>query len=97
MGANVTASAVDRRVRHVRSAGARACRRARALKASEGHRLMESSLPPDTRGHVMDLYEVTPERLDTLTPSALVESLRRLAEDRPERGPALGPGFNSAL
>ena len=58
---------------------------------------METSPPRDTHGDVMDLYEVTPERLDTLSPCALVESLRRLAEDRPERRPACRPGFNSAL
>ena len=58
---------------------------------------METSLPRDTHGDVMDLYEVTPERLDTLSPCALVESLRRVAADRPERTDVPRPGFSSAL
>lgn len=45
----------------------------------------------------MDLYEVTPERLDSLSPCALVESLRRLAEGRSERRPTVRSGFESAL
>jgi hypothetical protein len=56
---------------------------------------METALR-DARGDVMNLRK-EPERLRALAPCALVESLLRVVEDRPEEAPDVRAGFQSAL
>jgi FXSXX-COOH protein len=53
--------------------------------------------PRDGQVNVMDLRGVAPDRLDGMPSSALVEALRRLAEQRPDQAQAGHTGFQSAL
>lgn len=53
--------------------------------------------PRDAHADVMHLYKVAPELLETQSPCALVESLRRLGGERTDRAEDVEPGFDSAL
>lgn len=57
---------------------------------------METS-PRDAHVDVMNLHKAAPELVDALAPCALVESLRRVVEDRWDQAQDVPAGFDSAL